>query len=214
MWYVEGYLVPKLRSQGIRAKDIVVWNDTEGKGNLRSCMEAFAWCGAHPVKEGTWHLQDDVIPCHDFKGRTKGAEGVVCGFRAKLLRGRRRMELGRCYAGGTVKPENMWWSFQCIHIPDALAGECALWFCETAARDAAGSEFLRKGTGDDWFFKTFLMTRHPTMDVTQVSPNLADHIAELMGGSSVNTGIDFRSATFDDHGEWEEAAKWITDNKV
>ena len=30
---------PELERQG--ADEVEVWNDTEGKGNLRSCMEAF-----------------------------------------------------------------------------------------------------------------------------------------------------------------------------
>lgn len=213
MWYVEGYLVPKLKSLGIRARDIVVWNDDGGKGNLLSCVEAFAWCGAHKTKSGTWHLQDDVVPCHDFGKRTKEADGVVCGFRADNLKGTRRSRLGAWNAGGTVKPADMWWSFQCIHIPDDLAGECALWFYETSSRDAACAEYLTKRTGDDSFFRAFLMTKHPTMDVTQVSPNLVTHIAELIGGSTVNTGIGFRSASFEDCGEWEEAANWIKQNR-
>lgn len=213
MWYVEGYLVPKLKSLGILAKDVTVWNDDGGKGNLLSCVEAFAWCGAHKTKSGTWHLQDDVIPCRDFAAKTKDADGVVCGFRADNSRGSRRSRLGTWNAGGSVKPADMWWSFQCIHIPDDLAGECALWFYRKGVREDACRSYVMNGNGDDVAFKTFLLREHSDMDIRNVSPNLVNHVAELIGGSSVQPGYSFRSAAFEDRGEWEEAANWIEQNR-
>ena len=38
MWYVEGFLIPSMKAQGISEEEITVWNDTEGKGNLFSSM--------------------------------------------------------------------------------------------------------------------------------------------------------------------------------
>ena len=67
MWYVEGFLLPELKRQG--ADEVEVWNDTEGKGNLRACMEAFAARGTGD--EGTWHIQDDVLLCRDFVERCR-----------------------------------------------------------------------------------------------------------------------------------------------
>ena len=58
MWYVEEFLVPSMRDQDIRPDEIEIRCDTEGKGNLLSCMESFRDCGERPG--GTWHLQDDV----------------------------------------------------------------------------------------------------------------------------------------------------------
>ena len=70
LWYVENYLIPSIDG------DVSVWVDDKGLGNLQSCMAAFASC-----KGGeTWHLQDDVLLCRDFKERTEGLEGVVFGF--------------------------------------------------------------------------------------------------------------------------------------
>ena len=78
MWYVGDYLIPSMLAQGIDKGNIIVWNDIDGVGNLASCLASFASC----QEEGeTWHLQDDVVICHDFAERTASApKGVVCGF--------------------------------------------------------------------------------------------------------------------------------------
>lgn len=70
MWYVSDYLIPSMLAQGIDKGNIIVWNDIDGVGNLASCLASFASC----QEEGeTWHLQDDVVICHDFAERTASA---------------------------------------------------------------------------------------------------------------------------------------------
>lgn len=213
MWYVEGYLVPKLVEQGIPKKSIVVWNDETGKGNLISCIEAFKWCGEHPVKDGTWHLQDDVVPAADFAKRAKGhKESVVCGFSSVSAAGRRRR--GRsAQIGGIVKPDRMWWSFPCIRIEDALASDCAKWV-DSEESDEDYREKKAAGEDDDFFFRIFMLRYHPDMDVMNVSPNLVNHIAEMIGGSVLGHEGRVVSSCFEDHGEWQEAEDWIRDNGV
>ena len=209
MWYVEGYLVPKLKELGIKAKDIVVWNDKDGKGNLRACMEAFAWCGAHPTKDGTWHLQDDGIPCKDFKEKTERITGdVVCGFLHRML-GEKVRRGGKPLIGCVTKPTNMWFSFQCIRIADALAGGCAEWVESEEAHELFRERY-KTGTGDDSFFRAFMIRKHQDTDVVTVVPNLVEHIAELIGGSSITPDMGrFRAYRFDDNGEWAELEEWI-----
>lgn len=217
MWYVEGYLVPKLVEQGIPKKSIVVWNDETGKGNLISCMEAFKWCGENPVKDGTWHLQDDALPSADFAKAAKAAEketgGVICGFQIKYIaRGGR----GRCrnYTQYGLVPvtksgwPSKWWSFQCVRIPDQIAGECAEWFYEEAVHAEEMRSRLESGKNDDWFFSVFLMRRHPEDTVLCLVPNVVEHIADLIGGSSLGHGV-FRGAVFEDRGELAEVTEWI-----
>ncbi len=76
MWYVNDFLIPELARQGVDRME--VWDDTEKKGNLRACMESFA---AREGDGGTWHIQDDVLPCRDFIKRCREHdEGVVNGF--------------------------------------------------------------------------------------------------------------------------------------
>lgn len=60
------YLLPSFRRQDIQ--DVSVRCDTKRVGNLKSCMEIFA---SMPEEGGTWHLQDDVLLCRNFKERTE-----------------------------------------------------------------------------------------------------------------------------------------------
>lgn len=190
MWYVNDYLLPSMRAQGI--EDVEIWNDTEGKGNLFSCMESFRACGERPG--GTWHLQDDVILCRDFAERTRAADGVVCGFGCRNF-GISMQERGR------VPMVFMWYSFPCIHIPNHLAGECAAWFFEDAIHRTKYAAQVSDRRHDDWFWREFLLERHKDLWVTNLVPNLVDHVDYLLGGTLINQQRRLqtnRSAFFED----------------
>lgn len=180
-WYINGFLIPSLLSQGIKDDEITIWMDLERKGNLASCMESFEECGKH--KGATWHLQDDVVISHDFYERTKlqDPDRVVCGFCSEAF-GPRIDKIG------IVKPYEMWWSFPCIQIPNDLAGECADWFYMYASKNDAAcySERVVGGKSDDWFWRRFMIQKYPYYEVINLSPNLVDHIDYLLGGSVVN----------------------------
>lgn len=184
MWYVEGFLVPMLREQG--ADDIEIWNDTEKKGNLTACMEAFA---ARTGDGGTWHLQDDVLPCRRFVERCEELDaGVVYGFCCRNF-GDRLDACGRVYV------PDAWNSFQCVRIPDAWARECAEWVTSEAWKDESTLPelpILRKvNRGDDTFFHEFMNARHGTETAYNVAPNLVEHIDWLLGGSVLNQWRDY-----------------------
>ena len=178
MWYVERYLHPSLLAQGIRAEDIIIWNDEAGDGCLVSCMKAFLHCGA-TGHAGTWHLQDDVVICRDFKARTEAHDdGIVTGFLSKY---------GPCaQARGRVVAGALWWSFPCIRIPDALAEECAEWFFADAQHRPCYEQQVKSRKEDDLLFRDFLLERYPRGTVYGLTPNLVDHVDVLIGGSEIN----------------------------
>lgn len=175
MWYVNDYLLPSLKQHGIHAD---VWNDSEGKGNLFSTMESFANCGK---QEGaTWHLQDDVIICSDFGERIKqNADGVVCGFASQNFG-------PSMHYRGWVPVLFMWYSFQCIRIPNELAKEFTEWFYEDAMHRTRYSPQVVDRKHDDWFWREFMIERHSDMKVNNLAPNLVDHIDYLIGGTLIN----------------------------
>lgn len=176
MWYVNDYLIPSMRAQGI--EDIEVWNDTDGKGNLFSCMEAFRACGERAG--GTWHLQDDVLICRDFAERTHlHDDGIVCGFAC------RNFDMS-VQERGFVPMIFMWYSFPCIRIPNELAGECAEWFFTDAMHRTQYAAQVVDRKHDDWFWREFLLERHRDDWVTNLSPNLVDHVDFLIGGTLIN----------------------------
>ena len=176
-WYVQEFLYPSLLAQGADPADVEIWNDAQGKGNLRSCMESFA---ARTGDGGTWHLQDDVILCSDFLGRCRRYdEGVAYGFACRNFG-------DRLDAYGTVYVPDAWNSFQCVRIPDKYAGECAEWFFTDAAYRETYHELVSKNKGDDSIWYDFLTECHLEEQVTNLNPSIVEHVDFLLGGSVIN----------------------------
>ncbi len=194
MWYVEGFLIPSMIEQGIPSKDIFVWCDTDGNGNLISCMKPFEFCGK--IAGGTWHLQDDVLICRDFAKRTNEhtKKHIICGF---------------CHSGyengipitGWVYPALMWNStFPCVYIPNEIAAECADWFFNDACKRPEYQSWVKSGKMDDNFFHAFCLEKHPNEKVLNLAPHLVEHVDYIIGGSVINKwrGSTCRGYYFDD----------------
>ncbi len=172
MWYVEGFLVPELERQG--ADEIEIFNDTEGLGNLRACMKAFA---GRTGEGGTWHIQDDVLLCRDFVQRCRKHDtGVVYGFCNEAFTDD-PLQTGR------VSVEDAWHSFQCVRIPDAYARECADWLDGPGKTSGMYPIWVQSGKMDDDVFRTFLIDRHGRETVENLKPNLVEHVDWIVGGS-------------------------------
>ena len=202
LWYVNGFLLPELSRQGIA--DAEVWTDGQRRGNLLSCMASFA---ARSGDGDTWHLQDDVWPSRDFARRAALLErerGILCGFVS---------ELGGpdCNLRGRVYVPDMWYSFPCVRIPDALARGCAEWFFSGAWRTEAQPEahaLAADGRGDDWFFREYAELHHAGERALNLTPCLAEHVDWLVGGSQVSRWRGCRTpAVYWDEGERVEALK-------
>lgn len=195
-WYVDHYLIPSMIGQGISKDDIVVWCDTDKKGNLQSCMESFKFCGDNPT-DGTWHLQDDIIISKKFAYTTKEYNyGIVTGFVVK--------DWGPDWTKtGNQKVNQLWYSFQCIRIPDPIAGECAKWFF-TDVRFRRDEKYVRRIQSkkhDDDFFLFFLQEKYPNKEIINLRPNIVDHVDYLIGGSLINTAREktiYRAAYWED----------------
>lgn len=177
MWYVEQYLIPSMLEQGIDKVDIIIYNDSKGEGNLRSCMNAFA--SVDDDNNGTWHLQDDVCICKDFKERTEFYDhGIVTGFCSLFYDG------DILEKRGAVKRENMWFSFPCIRIPNQYARECSYWVLNYVIGNPIYKDKWEKGVNDDWAFRLWLREHHKDEIALNLAPNLVDHIDYLIGGGS------------------------------
>lgn len=201
MWYVNGFLIPELKRQGI--EDITIWNDTDGWGNLESCMLSFASCKGK--EGGTWHLQDDVLPATYFSEYATDYDTIVCGF---------------CYSGyengtpvvGEVFPTLMWnSSFPCIYIPNDIAYECADWFFSDARFREEFREWVESGKKDDNFFHAFCTERYSNKIVLNFAPHLVEHVDYLIGGSSINRWRSYicRGYYFDDEEAMSRLINWL-----
>ena len=174
MWYVEKYLVPSLKEQGL--DDITIWNDTEGKGNLRSCIDAFASVTG-TGDEGTWHLQDDVLIAHDFVKRCEELDrGCVFGFCNEQFENDPQQI-------GWVHMASCWSSFACVRIPDEWARAMAHWFEFDGRLRLENRWMVAEGKYDDTFFRTWLEEAHGRDMIYNACPNLVDHVDWIIGGS-------------------------------
>lgn len=195
MWYVDGYLVPKLKQQGINP---VIYEDKGGEGNLYATMSSFIDAG------DAWHLQDDVVICHDFAERTKDPETITCGFC--------RLRDSIPDRSGRRGVNEMWFSFPCIYIPGEIARECALWFYTEEITDIHLKRLKELRKGDDSFFMAFLWERYPNLEIVNVRPNLVDHIDYMIGGSIANQralrmDIGSLAAFYED--DKEDLIRWL-----
>lgn len=177
MWYVEQYLIPSLINQGIVKDQIKVYNDIDGDGNLKACMKAFASCEG---EGGTWHLQDDVCVCKQFRELTeKYDEDLVAGFSSGIYDGGGNI--------GKVRVEKMWFSFPCIRIPNSYARECSYWVNKFIIGNPVYRDFWKDGKNDDWAFRAYMREFHRNDIALNIAPNLVDHVDYLLGGGSGGT---------------------------
>ena len=176
-WYVRDYLIPSMLEQGIEENRITVHLDSEKKGCLESCMEAFS---RSDRGGGMWHLQDDVLISSVFKEVTEEYDyGIACGMATKYDR-RRRIITGRTNISG------MWYSFPCIRIPNEIAQGCAKWYWSDIANNPV-YHYAKDKKHDDEILRLYVEAYHKNVVVNNISPNIVDHVDYLIGGSIVNS---------------------------
>lgn len=176
-WYVNEYLIPSMLKQGIKESQITVYCDSDKQGNLRACMNSFLTL---PDESGTWHLQDDVLLCRDFKKRTEMYNhGLVAGFISQRWNNE--------VPFGIVNASNMPWTFPCIRIPNKIAKSAAKWILSDIVGNPIYTAQTKDGNGDDWAFKLYLQTYHKNDKIRVLEPSLVEHIDWFIGGSSVGS---------------------------
>lgn len=192
-WYVNEYLVPSIIEQGIPPDDIQIWMDRNRHGNLRSWVESCE--SLRGIPGGTWHMQDDVLICHDFAERIRqNDDGIVCGHCHDQYEPHQLYILGKTY------PFNMWRScFQCIRIPNRIAAGFADWF-RTAQNRKEFRGLVTENKGDDTMFHNYMLEECGWEPVTNLAPHLVEHVDWLLGGSTINTWRSYiaRAAYFYD----------------
>lgn len=176
-WYVLKYIVPSLLKQGIDKKDIVIYSDRQGLGNLKSFLISLKH-----VTEDTWHLQDDIIIAKDFKDRTE-----VLSYLNTIVSGFVHYEFntGSTLCTGFTNPKFMFMSFPCIFIPKKYSDEFIKWIGKDETIQKHKHE-IETGKNDDLLFYKFFNECYPKIKVYNCKPCLVDHVDYLIGGSLIN----------------------------
>lgn len=185
-WYVREYLVPSLIESGIDKDDIIVWNDENGIGNLASFVASCRWISENlEPYDDTWHLQDDVcISSRFFTETQKNYPGIANGFCNEIFDGERTNYLGETTGNG------MWFSFQCIMIPNRLAASFAEWFEKDCVPNNLYPEYISTGKCDDSLFREYVTHKEPKIPAMNIFPCITDHVDYLIGGTVINKQRD------------------------
>lgn len=184
-WYVYDYLVPSLIEQGLPQSNIVVWHDYKKIGNLHSCLKSYQWCRWNfELDEGTWHLQDDVLISRDFVKRIiENDRGIVNGFCCQ------HFNVDSVDKFGQVSVKDGWNSYQCIRIPNYMAGQFHDWvYSAECLKQKKYHDWYVTGKMDDSFWREWLLQKNPDKTVINLAPALVQHIDMLIGGSVINDG--------------------------
>lgn len=193
LWYVEKYLIPSMLKQGIKKKDIYIYNDENGFGNLFAFLDSIRFIIDNLNEEkGIWHLQDDVIISKDFKNVTEeiAKDRVINGF------------VNKWYANvektGVVSVNEYWYSFPCIYIPNRYLEDFINWLEKVKTHAPYRKRYI-SGRYDDYFFYKFLQEEYPLDKMINLKPNLVDHIDYLLGYTSgKRRKVQVRSEYFND----------------
>ena len=202
MWYVEQYMIPSMLEQGIHADDITIYNDINGDGNLQACLKSFE--SVPDNGDGIWHLQDDLLLSSFFKVKTERWDsGIVYGFSGYYDKDIH----GKWFKPGIVKPREMWSSFQCVRIPNYITHKFVRWFRQYMENNQVYKDQVRSGKCDDWFFKKYLQSEWPNIDILNLAPNIVEHVDQLIGGSVINEqrgDPDYRSRFWEEEELYEQ----------
>lgn len=207
LWYVEEYLIPSMVKQSIMKKDIYIYNDENGFGNLFAFLDSLNYVIENLSEEcGVWHLQDDVIISKNFKNETEALTNTGCVVNGFVNRNYASVE-----KYGLVKVQDYWYSFPCVFIPNKYLEEFINWI-EKVKEHAPYRKRYLKGRYDDYFFYKFLEEEHPTDNMYNRKPNLVDHIDYLLGGTTgTRKNIPVRAEYFEDLDLVEELERKLKD---
>ena len=191
MWYVKEFLIPSMTSQGIPPDCILIYYDYNHLGNLRafvdSCNMALKFSEDKSI-DGIWHLQDDVVLSKSFTkitNRQWALDEIVCGFTCAYDK-KPKSGVFRVF------DKEMWFSFPCIRIPTTVLREFVKWSNLKLWQSRYFHEWVVRNKGDDMIFREWLYN-HPNLQniqVTNLAPNIVNHIDDLIGGTVANKQRD------------------------
>lgn len=175
-WYVDEFLVPSLKEQGI--ENISIYEDK----NNNELLAFFS--SLKDISCDTWHLQDDIIISSKFSERIQGyaEDEIVCAFSSMYDKNNS--------PGEHKTVDEMRYSFPCIRIPYEIAKYSANWFFNYAMNENEYRIVINSGRQDDNMFKEALKDYREDVNIINLAPNLVEHIDYLIGGSLVNVQRD------------------------
>jgi len=174
-WYVKDFLIPSMIKQGISEDDILVDNDDIKRGCLNSYIHSLGL--VHTAIGGTWHLQDDILICSDFREITEAFDkGIVCGFCSYY---------SKDVPSGVRPIKDLWYSFPCIRIPNIVFRRFIIWVT-SAEIQTKYQAYIKDNKFVDMLFRKYVLLHHADKTVRNLNPNIIENVDYLLGGSIIN----------------------------
>lgn len=200
-------MIPCFKRYGI--KDIQVWNDEEMKGQLKAWNDCAWWILINKGDyDGVWHLEDDVIPCRNFKNISEQLamqDIIVQGFTTECI------FTGFKGKTGLISVNDLPYGMQCFYIPQKyLVGY--LYFVDkyVKTRLYKSKQYDCNTLYSDNVFKGYLKRFYPNEKVNVLDDCMVEHIDYLIGGRSVRRKkTDRRARKFNNYKEVEHLKEWI-----
>jgi hypothetical protein len=190
------YLLSKLPTAG-------AYIDSMNDGNIKSYIDSYLnlinrmKVIAGKRNSNTWHFEDDVLPdrrIYEWMEDLEDKEGIICGF-------------GTTEKFGEVKPEDMWYSFPCIRIPNYYLYGFVWWVLHSGGDEDVVNR-LKLGKGIDFLFRKYVI-QNP-IPIYHHNPCMVEHIDDLIGGSLINTrDKPIKAIRFEDKEALEELKRWL-----
>lgn len=205
--FVNKYMIPCFKRYGI--KDIYVWNDEKMIGQLDAWTDCARWI----VEEksdfcGTWHLEDDVIPCKEFKRLSESLPAM-----AEIIQGfiteNKDFDFNGTLGVSTVK--DLSYGTQCIYIPNSFLKGFIQFVDEYVKTYNYRAGQYRRGTlYADAVLRAYLRRYHKDATICNPDSCMVEHIDYLIGGRSVKKQKLYttKARKFDNYYEVERLKIW------
>lgn len=206
--FVKEYMFPCFWRYGVR--DIAVWNDESMHGQLSAWVDCAKWIMQEKANyDGTWHLEDDVVPCKKFKEISEdlAADGIIVqGFTTEC---RFADFKGKT---GVLPVEYLPYGMQCTYIPNRYLDGFISFTDNYVKTGLYKKRQYDCGTlYSDNVFRGFMRKYHKGDMVNVLDNCMVEHVDYLIGGRSVGKQpkVDRKARKFDNYEEVRRLERWI-----
>ena len=205
--FVKKYMIPCFKRYGI--ENIKVWNDVEMIGQLRAWTDCARWIISEKSDyEGTWHLEDDVIPCKDFKALSETLPQTADIIQGFITENKLFDFNGKT---GVTSVKDLPYGTQCIYIPNRFLQGFVKFFDEVVSTGDYRARQFNCGTlYADNVFRGYMRRYHNDVTVNNLDSCMVEHIDYLIGGRSVKKQVlhDTKARKFDNYYEVVRLKVW------
>ena len=181
-WYVDEFLIPKLKERGVKEEEMLLYLDDKGEGFLKSFIKSMATCADFKNDTMIIHLQDDVYPRSDFYAKCVGNKDdydIINGYCNPVSKSKAK--------SGEVSVKDTWYSFPCIGISSKLSFRFINWWMVYGYHDPNYQMFIKEKKFGDAIFKDYIeKNEEGKIKCINLRPAICQNVDSWIGGSTIN----------------------------